>query len=169
MSSSISDRFPTSSKSFQKFDKKNFWQGCHNCILRVRMKIFFVFWQEKGKKSFFSEKLHCYHFQTLIEKDSMYFCRHGYGRRVKTSLYMFRRRIWQIGFLESSSIFHNFSNSRKFFKILTWNFRQGGHNWILHVQWKFLRKYIFLSKSSFFSSFSESELQICGFLQKKFR
>ena len=47
--------------------------------------------------------------------------------------------------------------------------RQCGHNCILHIHRHFLRKVIFPSKnSSYFSWFSESELQICGFLEKSF-
>ena len=61
---------------------------------------FFSFFdrRKEGKIVFFSKKLHCYHFQTLSEKDPVYFCRHGYGRLMKISLYVFRWKIWQIGF-----------------------------------------------------------------------
>ena len=112
---SFFDRFPISSKSFQKFDENFFGRVATTAFCVSRCRFFSIFERRKEAKPFFSKKLRCYPFQTLSEKDPMYFCRHGYGRLVKTSLYIFIRKIGQIGFLESSSFFHNFSNSSKKF------------------------------------------------------
>ena len=49
-------RFLISSKIFRSLTR-NFWQGCHNCILRVQMKIFFNFWRKEMREIFFPEKI----------------------------------------------------------------------------------------------------------------
>ena len=43
-------------KAFWKLTRY-FWQGCHNCILRVQMKIFFTFWRKEKREIFLFEKV----------------------------------------------------------------------------------------------------------------
>ena len=115
-SAQIFHNFRNSSKKFSEFCRKIFWEGGHNWILRVQMKIFYFFEGRNWRKNyFFRRKLHSYPFGTLREKDFPYFWWHGYGRLVNTSWYIFRRTFWQKGFFESSSDFHNFWNSSKIF------------------------------------------------------
>ena len=108
--------FRNSSTKFSEFWREIFWQGRHNWILRIRMKIFCFFEGRNWRKIyFFRRKMLCRPFGTLWEKDSPYFWRHYYGRLVKTSLYMFRRRFLQIIFLECLLIFPHFRKSSKNF------------------------------------------------------
>ena len=100
---------------------------------------------------FFFETFALLFFQTLRGKDLQYFCRHGYGKLVRKSLYMFRRRFLQIKF---SGRLINFSSipeiQQKFFRVLTRKFRQGCQNCIIHVHRNIFRKVVFLSSSSKF-------------------
>ena len=121
---------------FQSFDKK-FLERVVTTGFCVSRWCFFIVFQGRNwrKNYFFRKKIALLSFRDFERKS--YFWRHGYGRLVKTSIYMFRRTFWQIGFLESSSDFHNFWNSsRTFFRILTKNFKQCGHNWVLCTQMK---------------------------------
>ena len=87
----IFHHFRNSSTKFSEFWRKNFCQGRHNWILRIRMTIFCFFEGRNWRKNyFFPKKMHRHPFGTLREKDSPYFWRHDYGRLVKTSLFMFR-------------------------------------------------------------------------------
>ena len=49
---------------------KSFWQGCHNCILRVQMKIFFTFWRKEKRESFLFEKVALLSFSDFERKRS---------------------------------------------------------------------------------------------------
>ena len=101
--------FRSSSKKFSEFWRESYWRGGHNWILRVEMKIFLFFEGRNWRKNwFFRKKLRCYPFETLRQKDSPYFWRHYYGRLVKNSLYMFRRRFLKIIFLEGLLVFPHF-------------------------------------------------------------
>ena len=111
-------RFSQFLEFHQKFFRiltKNFRQCGHNCILRAQMKFFLFLERGKWKKTFFFKVSHRYHFQTLSENDFQYFCRHGYGKLVRNSLYMFRRRFLQINFLEGLLVFPHFRKSSKTF------------------------------------------------------
>ena len=112
----IFHHFRNSSTKFSEFWRKIFCQGRHNWILRIRMKIFCFFEGRNWRKSyFFRRKMLCHPFRTLRETDSPYFWRHYYGRFVKNSLYVFRRRFLQINFLEGLIIFPHFRKSSKNF------------------------------------------------------
>ena len=116
------------------------------------MKFFLIFEGEKWKKNYFFLKFsHCYHFQTLSEKDVQYFCRHGYSRLVKNSLHMFRRRFLQRNFLEGLIFFPHFQKSSKnFSEFWRENFGRVVTTTFIHVHRNIFRKVIFLSKSSKF-------------------
>ena len=63
-------------------------------------------------------------------KNSPCFWRHCYGRLVKNSLYMFRRRFLQRNFLEGLLFFpHCQKSSKKYFRVLPRKFRQSGNNY----------------------------------------
>ena len=84
-------------------------------------------------------------------KDSPCFWRHGYGRFVKNSLYMFRRRFLQRKFLEGLLFFPHFQKSRKkFSEFWRENFGRVVTTTFIHVHRNIFRKVIFLSKSSNF-------------------
>ena len=106
--------------SFPDFEQKlsEIWREFFGTVVTTAFcvsgsKLFFNFRRKEMREKNFSKKSHCYHFQALSEKDPQCFCRHGYGSLVKNSLYMFRRRFSQSGFLESLSIFPHFRESSK--------------------------------------------------------
>ena len=84
-------------------------------------------------------------------KDSPCFWRHGYGRFVKNSLYMFRRRFLQRKFLEGLLFFPHFQkSSKKFSGFWRESFGRVVTTTFIHVHRNIFRKVIFLSKSSNF-------------------
>ena len=82
---------------------------------------------------------------------------------------MFRRTFWRIGFLESLSFFFVSRFRAKIFKILTRNFRQFGHNCILHAMWSFFFNSWRREKKEnlfFFETFAS--LSLSDFKQKRY-
>ena len=139
------------------------------CVSRWR---FFSIFEEGRKwgKKFFPKKLHCYHFHTLNEKDPQCFCKHGYGRLVKNSWYMFRRTFLQIGLLENLSFVRLFRNSSKKFS----QFWRETFDRMVTTRFYMCRrtvwgKTIFFQKIHNFSRhLLECEWQFCGFSEKIF-
>ena len=163
--------------SFPDFEQKLFrsltrffWQGCHNCILRVQMKIFSTFEGRKREKIFFSKKLHCYLFHNLNEEDPQCSCKHGYGRLVKNSLYMFRRTFLQLGFLGSLSFFRHFRNSSKKFSEFWRECFDGMVTTTFYMYRSTIsaKIYFFRKIHKFSRRFLESERQIWGYFGKNF-
>ena len=109
----IFSSFPDSEQKFSEVWRKVFGTVVTTAFCVSRSIFFFQFSKEGNEGKNFSKKSHCHQFKALSEKDPQCFCRHGYGRLVKTSLYMFRRRFSQTGFLESLSIFPHFRESSK--------------------------------------------------------
>ena len=105
--------FPDFEQKFSEIWREFFGTVVTTAFCVSRSIFFFQFSKEGNEGKNFSKKSHCHQFKALSEKDPQCFCRHGYGRLVKTSLYMFRRRFSQTGFLESLSIFPHFRESSK--------------------------------------------------------
>ena len=163
-------RFPISSKSFQNFDEK-FLAGLSQLHSACPDEDFFsIFEGRKREKIFFSKKLHCYFFQNLNEEDPQCSCKHGYGRLVKNSLYMFRRTFLQLGFLESLSFSRHFRNSSRKLQSFDENVLTGWsqlHSTCTEAQFQ----EIYFSFEKFINSlviFFESQRQIWGSFGENF-
>ena len=83
-------------------------------------------------------------FLGLEGKDSACFWRHGYGRFVKNSLYIFRRRFLQRKFLEGLLFFPHFQKSSEKFSEFWKNFGRVVTTTFIHVYRNIFRKVILL-------------------------
>ena len=97
-----------------------------------------------------------------------YFWRQSYGSLVNFSLYMFRRTFWgEIGFLESIFFHHLLSSSKKFSEFWQEIFgRVVTTTFYMYIGTIFGKLFSFRKVQSFFSWFSESELQMFGLSKK---
>ena len=160
--------FWTSKKIFHNSEKKTFGSVVTTAFCVPRW-IFFNFWKREMKENlFFFENFASLWFSDFERKRSLVLLQAWLRQACQKFVVHVQMKIFTNKFFGTLIIFSSFLEiQQNFFRILTRNFRQGGHNCILHVHRNLFRKVIFLSNSlNFFSWFSESELNISGLSEK---
>ena len=161
--------FPHFDQKFSEVWPENFGRVVTTafCVSTWR---FFSISEGRNWGNFFPKKLHCYHFQTLNEKDPQCPLQAWLRQACQKSLYMFRKTFLQIGFLQSLSFFRPLQNSNKKFS----KFWQEFFDRLVITSFYMYRstiwgKIFFCRKNHDFSRhLLECERQICGFSDKTF-
>ena len=139
-------------KSFESFDAKFFGRVVTTgfCVSRWR---FFVFLKERMKENFFFEKFALLLFSNFEPKRSLVILQASLRQACQKLVVHVQTKVYTNQFFGRLINFSSFPEIQQiFFRVLTRNFRQGGHNCIMHVHRNILRNFFILSKNSWFFS-----------------
>ena len=141
--------FRNSSKTLSELWREFFWQGGHNWILRVQMKIFLFFWRNELKERITFFEQNCIAILLgLWEKKILRVFAAWLRQACQNFVIPVQTKIFTNKFFGRLISFSSFPEiQQNFFRVLTRKNRQGCHNCIIHVHRNIFRKIIFLSKS----------------------